>query len=288
MNVLAFGEVLWDVYPDKKTIGGAPLNFAAHLARHGNSVSLLSAIGNDDEGASAVEIMQQWGISVNLVVTLNEKTTGKCLVTLDSNAIPSYNLLRDVAYDYIDCKSSLGAFDVLYFGTLSLRSKQNTDLIKSIIESNNFEEIFVDLNIRQPFSTEEAVRFALGKATIVKISDEELPFVTKALDISTAQDYKAFSRKLSDTYKNLKCIVVTLGAKGAYALDITKGIESECEAVTVKLASTVGAGDSFSAAFLHQYHRVPLDDALRYAARIAGYVVSKYDAVPEYNSKDFS
>ena len=288
MNVLAFGEVLWDVYPDKKIIGGAPLNFAAHLARHGNSVSLLSAIGNDDEGASAVEIMQQWNISTDLVATLNDKTTGRCLVTLDSNAIPSYNLLRDVAYDYIDCKGSLNAFDMLYFGTLSLRSKQNMDLLKGIIESNDFEEIFVDLNIRQPFSTEEAVRFALKQATIVKISDEELPFVAKALDISDAEDYKAFSRKLSDTYKNLRCIVITLGAKGAYALDITKGIESECEAVTVKLASTVGAGDSFSAAFLHQYHRVPLDAAIRYATKIAGYVVSQYDAVPEYNSKDFS
>ena len=119
MNVLAFGEVLWDVYPDKKIIGGAPLNFAAHLARHGNSVSLLSAIGNDDEGASAVKIMQQWNISTDLVATLNDKTTGKCLVTLDSNAIPSYNLLRDVAYDYIDCKGSLNAFDMLFWNVIA-------------------------------------------------------------------------------------------------------------------------------------------------------------------------
>ena len=286
MNVLAFGEVLWDVYPDKKIIGGAPLNFAAHLAKHGNSVSLLSAIGNDDEGADAVALMKGWGISTDLVAALSEKATGRCLVTLDANAVPSYDLLRDVAYDYIHCNKSLDDFDVLYFGTLSLRSKQNMDLIKSILDSDSFEEVFVDLNIRQPFSTEEAVRFALEKATILKVSDEEMPFVAKVLNME-AIDHKAFAKDLSRLYPNLRCIVITRGAQGAYAFDVCKNEESSCDAIPVKLASTVGAGDSFSAAFLHQYHKKSLDFALKYASMIAGYVVSNYDAVPDYNINDF-
>ena len=287
MNVLAFGEVLWDVYPDKKIIGGAPLNFAAHLARHGDYVSLLSAIGDDDDGVEAVELMRGWGISTDLI-SVSERATGKCLVTLDSDAIPSYNLLQDVAYDYVDCDKSLDNFDVLYFGTLSLRSKQNMDLLKRILDSNSFEEIFVDLNIRQPFSTVEAVEFALEKATILKVSDEELPFVAKALGIEDTKDYKTFAKVLSGKFENLKCIVVTLGAKGAYAVDASNGIERECEAIPAKLASTVGAGDSFSAAFLHQYQSADLESALIYASKIAGYVVSKCDAVPEYDLADFA
>ena len=287
MKVIAFGEVLWDVYSDKKIIGGAPLNFAAHLAKHGNYVAILSALGNDEDGRDAISLMEKWGISQDFITTLSDKMTGKCQVTLDSNAIPSYNLLRDVAYDYIECNRTLFDFDVLYFGTLSLRSERNTALLRNILDTNSFKDVFVDLNIREPFSTESAVRFALDRATIVKISDEELPFVANALGIGDFCDYKIFARALANNFKKLKCIIVTLGAKGAYALDVTNSVECQCDAMNVKVVSTVGAGDSFSAAFLNQYYSAPLDAALCYAARIAGYVVSNYDAVPDYNADDF-
>ena len=116
MKALSFGEVLWDIYDDKKIIGGAPLNFAAHLVKHGNSVSLLSSVGRDAEGEAALDIMKSWGISTDHVSVLCDRSTGKCLVTLDENAVPSYNLLQDVAYDRITCKSDPDEFDALYFG----------------------------------------------------------------------------------------------------------------------------------------------------------------------------
>lgn len=287
MKALAFGEVLWDVYNDKKTIGGAPLNFAAHLAKHGNSVSLLSSVGRDAEGEEALDIIKSLGISTDHVSVLCDRSTGKCLVTLDENAVPSYNLLEDVAYDRITCKSDLDGFDVLYFGTLSLRSKHNMDRLKEILNLCSFKDVFVDLNVRLPFSTEDAVKFAVEKATMLKVSDEEMPFVANALGLTRADDYRIFAKELSDRFKNLKCIVVTLGARGAYALDVSKNIESSCEADKVALASTVGAGDSFSASFLDQYYKKPLELALKYASKIAGYVVSCYDAVPNYDPNDF-
>ena len=287
MKVVAFGEVLWDVYLDKRIIGGAPLNFAAHLAKHGIYVCILSALGNDEDGKDAIGLMKKWGINTDFITTLNDKITGRCQVTLDSNAVPSYNLLRDVSYDYIECNSSLSAFDVLYFGTLSLRGEKNMALLKTILADNSFDDVFVDLNIREPFSTESAVKFALDNATIVKISDEELPFVANALGMSDFEDYRAFARTLADNYEKLKCIIVTLGGKGAYAFDVTRGIECQCEAASVNVVSTVGAGDSFSAAFLSRYYSTPLNVALRHATKIAGYVVSNYDAVPDYNINDF-
>jgi fructokinase len=161
------------------------------------------------------------------------------------------------------------------------------DRLKGILNSCSFKDVFVDLNIRLPFSTEDAVKFAVEKATMLKVSDEEMPFVANALGLTYADDYRIFAKELSDRFKNLKCIVVTLGARGAYALDVSKNIESSCEADKVALASTVGAGDSFSASFLDQYYKKPLELALKYASKIAGYVVSCYDAVPNYDPNDF-
>lgn len=286
MNVLAFGEVLWDVYSDKRVIGGASLNFAAHAAKHGHRVSLSTTVGADDEGDEAIRVVRNFGISTDYLGVNRDKQTGKCLVTLDEHAIPSYNLLSDVAYDYIDALWGGEEFDVLYFGTLALRSEYNLRSLQSILDEHEFKEIFVDLNIRAPFSTEEAVRFALGRATIVKVSDEELAFVMRAVNAPSG-DYRTAARSIAERYPNIRCIVVTLGDKGAYALDLSRGIEAECPAQRVSVVSTVGAGDSFSASFLHKYHTTPLEHALTYAVRIAGYVVSHYDAVPDYDVADF-
>lgn len=287
MKALVFGEVLWDVYGDKKAIGGAALNFAAHLAKHGNFVSLLSSVGRDAEGEETLEIIKGFGISTDYISVLCDRSTGKCLVTLDENAAPSYNLLQDVAYDYITCKSNPDEFDALYFGTLSLRSEHNINQLKKILNSCSFKDVFVDLNIRLPFSTKDAVKFALENATILKVSDEEMPFVANALGLTDTNDCRNFAKKLSDRFKNLKCIVVTLGAQGAYALDVSNNTESSCEAKKVTLASTVGAGDSFFASFLDQYYKQPLAFALKYASEVAGYVVSCYDAAPDYDPNNF-
>ena len=147
MKVLSFGEVLWDIYPDKKYIGGAPFNFAAHLAKHGEEIYMLSCLGKDSLGEEALLYLKEFGILTDFLSWSSVKQTGQCLVTLDENAIPSYDLKRDVAYDYIDCKNVKGDFDVLYFGTLALRSNHNLESLRKLIKSKNFKEIFVDVNI---------------------------------------------------------------------------------------------------------------------------------------------
>lgn len=283
MKLLTFGEILWDVYSDKKFLGGAPLNFSAHFTKHGEKSYILSALGNDDLGKETFEKIKNYGVCTDYISVLNNKLTGKCLVTLDENFVPKYDLLCDVAYDYITEIPEVDNFDVLYFGTLSLRSEQNRLTLSEIIGSKHFKEIFVDLNIREPFYSAKTVKFAVENATILKISSEELPVVKKMLGISGFDDYKATAKKLSNDYKNLKNIIITLGSEGAYDFDCLECKEYFSAAENVKAISTVGAGDSFGAAFLYRYlHNKDIDFCLKYASKVAGYVVAHRDAVPEY------
>lgn len=282
MKVLAFGEILWDVYPDNKYIGGAPLNFAAHFVRCGGESWLLSAVGNDTLGNFTLKTVKNMNVNPDYIFR-NDKETGKCLVTLNGDLIPSYNILTDVAYDYIRIGDLTGKkFDVLYFGTLALRSENNRETLKQLIRTGSFNEIFVDMNIRPPFYSEYAVKFALENAGIIKISDEELPIVMKMIDTETANPADD-AKKLAGKFKNLKLIIITKGSEGSFAYDCIDEKIYECNAEKVKVVSTVGAGDSFSAAFLSLYlNGCNVPQCLSFASKVSGFVVSKTEAIPEY------
>ena len=286
MKVFSFGEVLWDVYPNKNCIGGAPLNFAAHLARHGEDVYMISAVGNDNLAKDTLDTIRTYGVNTDFISISGDKSTGRCLVTLDENSVPSYNLLSDVAYDYIDTKNVTAEADILYFGTLSLRGDYNLNSLNALLQRGNFDNVFVDINIRTPFFSEKTVLYCLKNATIIKISDEELNTVASIAEISKT-DYKIFAKSLSEKFKNLKCIIITLGAEGSYAYDISGNNECVCPAVKTQVLSTVGAGDSFSASFLHKLSRGEnLQSCLAYASKIAAFVVSKYEAIPDYKPEE--
>lgn len=288
MNVLSFGEILWDVYPDSKYIGGAPLNFAAHISKQGHNAYMMSSLGGDELGQEAIKQLKKWKISTEFVSVLENFKTGICRVTLDKNSVPSYDLLADVAYDYISSDKVVEDFDVLYFGTLALRSEYNFNSLKKIIYTSKFKEVFVDINIRTPFFSKETVEFAIENATIVKISLEEMSVTSKLLFDQSVESYKAFSEMLSKKYPNIKCIIITLGENGAYAFDCKKLAKHFCDSEKIEVKSTVGAGDSFSAAFLSKYLQgKDISDCLKYASKIAGIVVSDYSAVPDYNMEDF-
>ena len=204
MKILSFGEILWDIYPDRKCIGGAPLNFAAHLAKHGERVYMLSAVGDDALGHEAIACLGKWGCSAKYVSVLKDRPTGCCLVTLDEQSVPGYELLPDVAYDHIPLKTVSDRFDLLYFGTLALRSDENFAVLKRLLRENAFPEILVDVNVRAPFCSKASVRFSAERATVLKISAEELPVVADYLEIPYKADHKTFSKTLADRYAQLK------------------------------------------------------------------------------------
>ncbi len=282
MKVVAFGEIVWDVYLDNACLGGAPLNFAAHLARHGHEVYMLSAVGMDDYGERALLQLKDWGVHTDYIARLVDKPTGTCLVSLNEAGVPEYNLLQDTAYDAIPLGASLSA-DVLYFGTLALRGEYNRATLQHLLESTSFSDVFVDINIRAPFYSEETVRFAVGQATILKISDEELATVAGALGMPSA-DPRDFMEQLTAAYPSVRCLILTQGSKGACVWHRMEDAVYSCPSRSVEVVSTVGAGDSFSAAFLHMYSkREPLLSCVSYASAVAGFVVSRQEAVPPYD-----
>ena len=277
MKILAFGEVLWDVYPDKKYIGGAVMNFSAHTARLGAEVYFATCIGNDEDGAEALALMRTFGINTAFVAMSKEYETGKCIVTLNENGIPSYNLLDNVAYDHIPHPDSDG--DILCFGTLALRNRENTEVLKKLL-TKTYREIFADINIRPPFYSAETISLCLENATILKISDEELCYVSDKADLHAA------AKDITEKHKNIKLLIITLGEKGAFVYDGANFIHRD--GIKTEVSSTVGAGDSFSAAFLVNFlNGKSTEESLDAAVRLSALVVSHHDAVPDYNGRDF-
>lgn len=281
MKILSFGEVLWDVFESGEFIGGAPLNFAAHLAKMGENAYILTSVGKDALGTKTIEKINDFGVKTDYLSVVNTLETGKCLVTLDNNKIPQYNLLNNVAYDKILSENIPDDFNVLYFGTLALRNEFNRSALNKLLDSHCFKEVFVDVNIRPPFFSNDTVEFAVKNATILKISDEELPIISRLLSINCEND---FAKNLCEKYRNLKLVIVTRGENGSYCFDADQNREYTAESVKVSVASTVGAGDSFSAAFLHKFlSGYDIGHCLNFASKVAAFVVSETEAIPDYN-----
>ncbi len=282
MKVLAFGEVLFDIYPSKRAIGGAPLNFAAHFVRCGGEATLRSAVGDDELGEEALSNIRKWGVSTDCIAVSPEHPTGTCVVTLDERSVPSYCLTDDVAWDHIPCMDAVDSrFDVLYLGTLALRHKNNRQAVEKLLVGCDAAEVFADVNIRKPFYCKETIEFVLGAATIVKISEEELPIVLQECGLPLTDDLHIAVKQLADRFGNIRIVVITRGKDGAVAYDRERDTFYATAAVKTEVVSTVGAGDSFAAAFLHTYlcgRDIPR--SLEAGARLAAVVVSHYEAIP--------
>ncbi len=281
MKILAFGEILWDLFPNKSCIGGAPLNFAAHAAKQGSEAYIMSALGEDDLGEEATAFLKEKNINT-AYVKKSPLETGKCMVSLDEKGIPHYNLLSGVAWDDIEGEIKED-FDIFYFGTLALREDKNLNTVKCVLKNNSFKEIFVDLNIRPPFFSAKTVSFAASNATILKVSDEELPIFLEEADLPAADAPQKASEIISKKYNNLKLIIITLGEKGAFCFDVVNNKTYKTEAVKTKVVSTVGAGDSFSASFICEYMKNSnINTCLTFASKVAAFVVSRTEAIPDY------
>ena len=281
MKMLSFGEILWDVYPDTKALGGASLNLAAHAALLGEEVYLCSAIGNDELGKEAKKSAAEINIKDDFLFIDYTHDTGTVLVTLSEGGIPSYDIRDNVAYDFIN-KPDLSdkEIDVLAFGTLALRHKENTKTVRLIISEYSFKEIYADLNIRLPHNR-ESVSFCLSNATIVKISDEELPCVSDWV-LGKKLCETDFVAAISERYPNIKIIIITKGDNGSFAFLTNTKDFIFADAVPTEVVSTVGATDSFGAAFLTKYfEEKEISECLSFASKISAYVCSKKEAVPK-------
>lgn len=292
-KILAFGEIIWDVYPDRKLIGGAGLNFAAHCAKCGCESYMLSSVGNDELGDNVFDIARGFGVKTEFIKTC-DKATGRCIVTLNDAKIPSYNVLRDAAYDNIVlCDEDIGdikaiGFDAIYFGTLIQRAPLSRGSLLRLLKICDFKEKVCDVNLRTDCFDKDSVRLCLENATVLKISDEEEPTLS-ALGLYSANDNtpESIASAISASFPHIKYVIITCGSRGAYVY-VTKeerGFFRESE--KVKVASTVGAGDSFIAAWTaSMLSGSTPEKAAERAVKLSGYVVSKTDAIPDYSFND--
>ncbi|MDD4698871.1 MAG: PfkB family carbohydrate kinase [Oscillospiraceae bacterium] len=292
MSVLVFGEVLWDIFGEEKRIGGAPLNFAAHLARLGEAVSLITAVGEDALGTQTLDIIRDFQISADYVKQVPQPT-GICQVTLDEHNSPHYDLVGDVAYDFIDLSSEKlqsikeQQADVLYMGTLSQRSEISRSTANCLLEQGGFRDIFCDINIRKPFYSRDILESCLKSCTILKISREEYRVLEELglVEVSGEEgDYTArLCRALAQRWTSIRLILVTLDKDGALLYDVCQDRILKSDKPQSKLKSAVGAGDSFSAAFLHNYlSGEDLPICLNRGIALSDYVVTQLGAVPDY------
>ncbi len=277
MKILAYGELLWDMFPNEKRIGGAPFNFAAHTARLGAESLLVTSVGNDENGRDAINEVKKAGVSTEYITVNRRYPTGYCRVTLD-NGMPQYELASDTAYDHIADVLPNGHFDALYMGTLASRSPDSRRTLEKILKHTSRNEVFFDVNLRKNFYSRDLINALMRETTILKMSDEEVPFIGRRDEVGCCLD-------LSVKYPRLKYICVTLGKKGAMVYDCRRRVILYSDEPKADVVSTVGAGDSFSACFLVDIlSGKDVGQALDRAVRLSSFVVTQLGAVPEYDA----
>jgi fructokinase len=282
-KIISLGEVLWDLFPDGEQFGGAPANYACHAAILGGDVSLVSAVGDDPHGCSAIDILQSYGVDTSLVQTHLEAATGTVGIELDEKGKPTFTIHEGSAWDQIvwndELSSRVSATDAVYFGTLGQRSAVSRTTIRRVLEAASSRPRILDINLRSPFFDVAMLRDSIRLASILKLSDEELFTVCTAFEIDTSDASEALLAQLLDQ-QNLDLVIMTRGADGAM-LATPDGIVEQ-PGIPSTVVDTVGAGDSFTAAFLLGLLRgEPHEDNLRNACAVAAGVCAHAGAVPD-------
>lgn len=282
MRILAIGEIIFDIFNGEAIIGGAPLNFCAHSAALGAECALVSAVGKDNLAETALEKIKAFGIESSLIEN-NGYPTGQCIVTL-KNGSPSYDVVTPAAYDFIQSdveKIKEYSADVFAFGTLIQRNKESRETVKKILGSCKFPHIFCDVNLRKNCYDKESCLRCFENATILKISEEEEPLLRRFGIYGDSENPCETMRNICEKYRNIKLIIYTKGENGSVVYSAEKDELFLFEAEKTKAVSAVGAGDSYSAAFLCEYLKSGNIQAAGKAGSIlSAKVVSCIEAVP--------
>jgi len=279
--IVCFGEVLWDVYPDGKKLGGAPFNVSAHVNKLGLKAHMVSKVGNDPYGEEIRKAMQTQGILTNYTQLDDILETGIVDVLLDEEGKPSYTIKIPVAWDDIHTNDEnialLKKSEAFVYGSLACRTNQSR---VSLFELASYSKLNIcDLNIRQTFFDKELITALLEITHILKINDEEAELLSEMFGLEAADFYKKLSEQFS-----LDIIIQTLGANGAEAY--SKGQLYATPGIKTNVVDTVGSGDSFLAAFIqHFLNGGNISSCLEKGCELGAYVASQQGAIPEHPSK---
>ncbi|WKK66978.1 carbohydrate kinase family protein [Lutimonas zeaxanthinifaciens] len=276
-DIVCFGETLWDVFPDGKRIGGAPLNVASRLSSLGLKVGLISSVGKDRLGKKIKTYLQEKGISSNCLQSHPDLPTGTVTVSLDTNGSATYKINSPVAWDRINedpkAVQIVKTSSIFIYGSLSSRDPVSFNTLTKLLNKATFKAF--DLNLRPPHYSKETLEKLLRQADLLKINDEELDVLCGWYEIDKLPVEEQL-QKISEM-TSTPAICLTLGAKGAILL--SEGSIFKCLGFKVEIADTVGAGDSFLAGLVYQLlNNTPKLKALRFACALGALVASKKGA----------
>lgn len=266
MKIAAFGELLWDLLPNAKVLGGAPANFIYRINSFGDRGTLLSRVGNDKAGREARSELRRMGVSDEDIQTDYEFPTGSVKVKLDELGNADYNIITDVAYDHIEINSEMiEAFSsaaCVCFGTLVQRYGISKNTLRELIHESPDVVKFLDINLRKKCYTATTVEDSLRMANILKTNDEELLTTRELLQLEN-KNIRDLAKEVIEKY-NLDILLCTLGENGAFSLTKDDAFHYD-PGYQINLVDTVGCGDAFSAGFVHYFmNGHPIDEALRF------------------------
>jgi len=284
--VVGLGELLWDLFPEGKQLGGAPANFAYIAALLGDSGIVASRVGDDRLGQEALWHLKSSGLDVSRVQRDPTHPTGTVKVEVDLRGQPEYRISENVAWDFLefseDWISLARATHAVCFGSLAQRNSVSRATIRAFLSAlPSFSIGIFDVNLRQSYFSDDLLRDSARHATILKLNHEEFPRFLDLLrcPLKGSERSDIFAARWLCRELGIRLVCITRGAAGS-AL-ITAESHHEHPGFSVKIADAVGAGDAFTAALVHHALRGSTLAAMNAAAnRMGAWVASQEGAMP--------
>src|SRR5262245_1696604 len=280
-KIVAIGELLWDLFPSGKQLGGAPANFTYHAHALGADASLVTRVGADALGCEARERFHLLGLPTDTVEVDAAAPTGTVAVELGDGGKPTYTIHEAVAWDRFTADqlalAAAGAADAVYFGSLAQRTEPARHAIRTLVAAAPARALRVfDVNLRPPYVVPEVIEGSLTLANVLKLNDQELPVLAGlfALRGDTREQVADLARRF-----DLSLVALTRGERGSLLL--ANGRWSDHPGLPAEVRDTVGAGDAFCAAMVLGFLAGrPLDEINARANEVAAYVCSQPGAMP--------
>jgi fructokinase len=250
--IVAFGEVLWDLLPSGRFLGGAPFNFIYRVASIGDRGTMISRLGEDDLGREAFSIVQRLGMDTRCIQWDRRRPTGTVPITFAKDGTADITILPDVAYDYIEptpeAREAVSRADCLCFGTLIQRRETSRQTLQELLDAFHGKIRLLDLNLRRDCWTPASVRSSISRADVLKLNDAEAATVAGLYGLGGLPMRALAEGLMAKT--GLSHVVITLGENGAIAAGRGAGSIYD-PAYEVKLVDALGSGDAFAAGFIH-------------------------------------
>lgn len=280
-KITSVGEILFDVYPEGKKLGGAPFNFIYHIIKLTGKANFVSKVGDDPDGDEILQLLKSKKVSTEFIQIDQKYGTGVAKTTLNEKKIPTFVIEKNSAYDFIELTESLEKLisqdtDCLYFGTLAQRNKQSRETIQKLAANN--VKCICDLNIRQNFYTPEIIEISLKAADVLKLNEDELKLVNKLI-LKTQFSLAEAAKKIIDVF-NIDLLCVTKGNSGAVLYK--GGEESFYKINNEKVVDTVGAGDAYASLLCLGYlENWNIEKINKHSSEFANEVVKIKGALPD-------